>query len=57
MSSSKPKNIFMSQAKAKVDQESARIVDHQETEGPFMCKLDQYVGLGRNDRSTTCCGL
>ena len=57
MSSSKPENIIMSQAKAKVDQESARIVDHQETEGPFMCKLDQYVGLGRNDRSTTCCGL
>ena len=50
---SKSENLFRSQAKAKVDQEPARIVDHQGTERPFLCKLDQHVGLDRSGRSAT----
>ena len=50
------KHDFTSQAKAKVPQKSARIVDHQGTEGPFLCKLGQHVDIdvGGSCKSTTC---
>ena len=38
--------------KGKSSQESARIVDHQGTEGLFLCKLNQHFDVGGSCKST-----